>query len=75
MVAGEIKEAVDWGKADYNDYAILYRTNAQSSVNPLILDTALDNPGISSISSNASQMTVRNWKRSDVCVMLPLPVR
>ncbi len=30
MVAGEIKEAVDWGKADYNDYAILYRTNAQS---------------------------------------------
>ncbi len=30
MVASEIKEAVDWGKADYSDYAILYRTNAQS---------------------------------------------
>lgn len=30
MVASEIKEKVDYGKADYNDYAILYRTNAQS---------------------------------------------
>lgn len=30
MVASEIKENVDWGKADYSDYAILYRTNAQS---------------------------------------------
>ncbi len=30
MIAEEIKEAVDWGKADYSDYAILYRTNAQS---------------------------------------------
>ena len=30
MVAQSIKEAVDFGKADYSDYAILYRTNAQS---------------------------------------------
>lgn len=30
MVASTIKEQVDWGKADYSDYAILYRTNAQS---------------------------------------------
>ena len=30
MVASEIKEQVDDGKADYNDFAILYRTNAQS---------------------------------------------
>ena len=30
MVAGTIKEEVDNGRADYNDYAILYRTNAQS---------------------------------------------
>ena len=30
MFASEIKEKVDYGKADYNDYAILYRTNAQS---------------------------------------------
>lgn len=30
MVAGNIKEMVDYGKADYKDFAILYRTNAQS---------------------------------------------
>ncbi|MBP5773510.1 MAG: DNA helicase PcrA [Eubacterium sp.] len=30
MVADTIKEEVDNGRADYNDYAILYRTNAQS---------------------------------------------
>lgn len=30
MVADVIKEEVDNGRADYNDYAILYRTNAQS---------------------------------------------
>lgn len=30
MVASTIKEQVDYGKADYSDYAILYRTNAQS---------------------------------------------
>lgn len=30
MVASNIKELVDYGKADYNDFAILYRTNAQS---------------------------------------------
>ena len=30
MVASEIKENVDYGRADYSDYAILYRTNAQS---------------------------------------------
>lgn len=30
MVASAIKEKVDYGKADYSDYAILYRTNAQS---------------------------------------------
>ena len=30
MVASSIKEKVDYGKADYNDFAILYRTNAQS---------------------------------------------
>lgn len=30
MVAGAIKEKVDSGNADYNDFAILYRTNAQS---------------------------------------------
>lgn len=30
MVASAIKEKVDYGKADYNDFAILYRTNAQS---------------------------------------------
>ncbi len=30
MVADTIKEEVDHGRADYNDYAILYRTNAQS---------------------------------------------
>ena len=30
MVAGNIKELVDYGKADYSDFAILYRTNAQS---------------------------------------------
>lgn len=30
MVASNIKELVDYGKADYSDFAILYRTNAQS---------------------------------------------
>ena len=30
MVASTIKENVDFGRADYSDYAILYRTNAQS---------------------------------------------
>lgn len=30
MVASTIKEKVDYGQADYNDFAILYRTNAQS---------------------------------------------
>lgn len=30
MVAQAIKEQVDFGKADYSDFAILYRTNAQS---------------------------------------------
>ncbi len=30
MVASGIKEEVDYGRADYNDFAILYRTNAQS---------------------------------------------
>lgn len=30
MVASTIKGQVDYGKADYSDYAILYRTNAQS---------------------------------------------
>ena len=30
VASSEIKEKVDYGKADYNDYAILYRTNAQS---------------------------------------------
>lgn len=30
MVADTIKEEVDNSRADYNDYAILYRTNAQS---------------------------------------------
>lgn len=30
MVADTIQEEVDNGRADYNDYAILYRTNAQS---------------------------------------------
>ena len=32
MVAATIKEEVDQGRADYNDFAILYRTNAQSRV-------------------------------------------
>ena len=30
MIAQTIKEEVDFGRADYSDYAILYRTNAQS---------------------------------------------
>jgi DNA helicase-2/ATP-dependent DNA helicase PcrA len=32
FVAGKIKEAVDSGKRKYSDFAILYRTNAQSRV-------------------------------------------
>ena len=30
MIASAIKEEVDFGRADYSDFAILYRTNAQS---------------------------------------------
>ncbi len=30
MIAGEIQDKVDNGQADYNDFALLYRTNAQS---------------------------------------------
>ncbi len=32
MVSSSIKEAVDYGKADYSEFAILYRTNAQSRI-------------------------------------------
>jgi DNA helicase II / ATP-dependent DNA helicase PcrA len=32
FVAGKIKEAIDSGKRKYSDFAILYRTNAQSRV-------------------------------------------
>lgn len=32
MVAATIKEEVDYGRAAYNDFAVLYRTNAQSRV-------------------------------------------
>ncbi|NIP41447.1 MAG: DNA helicase UvrD, partial [candidate division Zixibacteria bacterium] len=32
FVTGKIKEMVDSGKRKYSDFAILYRTNAQSRV-------------------------------------------